>query len=110
MKTIKKKASLTRPAKQKENAEQEQTVRTQRLSIQRKTLRRLYLHCGNRCAFPKCRETMMDEDGNFVGEICHIEAAMPGGERFNTAMTDDERRAFRTLFCFVIAIMSSQTM
>jgi hypothetical protein len=69
----------------------------QRLGIKRETLRRLYLHSGNRCAFPKCKETMMDEDGNFVGEICHIEAAKTGGDRFRADMTDEERRSFKNL-------------
>ncbi|UWZ85253.1 hypothetical protein [Occallatibacter riparius] len=40
---------------------------------------------------------MMDEEGNFVGEICHIEAAKTGGERFRAAMTDEERRSFDNL-------------
>jgi len=69
----------------------------QRLGIRRETLRRLYLHSGNRCAFLKCAETMMDEEGNFVGEICHIEAAKTGGERYRAKMTDEERRNFDNL-------------
>jgi DNA-binding transcriptional ArsR family regulator len=40
---------------------------------------------------------MMDELGNFVGEICHIEAAKPGGERFNEEMSDEDRRGFGNL-------------
>ena len=39
----------------------------------------------------------MDEDGNFVGEICHIEAAKTGGERFRADMMDEERRSFKNL-------------
>lgn len=69
----------------------------QRLGIRREVLRRLYLHSGNRCAFPNCSDTMMDETGNFVGEICHIEAAKPGGERFNINMSDEDRRSFSNL-------------
>jgi hypothetical protein len=42
----------------------------------------------------------MDEDGTFVAQICHIEAAAPGGERFNSNMTDEERRAFSNLILF----------
>jgi len=33
------------------------------------------------------------EEGNFIGQLCHIEAAEPGGERFNPRMTNEERRA-----------------
>lgn len=40
---------------------------------------------------------MMDANGVFVGEVCHIEGAEPGGERFNPAMTNEERRAFSNL-------------
>ena len=69
----------------------------QRLGIRREVLRRLYLHSGNRCSFPGCKDTMMDELGNFVGEICHIEAAKTGGERFNADMSDEERRSFGNL-------------
>jgi hypothetical protein len=61
------------------------------------TLRELYLRSGNVCAFPGCDALMMDEDGNFIGQICHIEAAEPGGERFNPAMTNEERRSASNL-------------
>ena len=36
---------------------------------------------------------MMDEQGVFIGQLCHIEAAEAGGERFNAGMTNEERRA-----------------
>lgn len=39
----------------------------------------------------------MDADGVFVGQVCHIEAAEEGGERFNTDMTNEERRAASNL-------------
>jgi len=40
---------------------------------------------------------MLNKDGGFVGQICHIEAAEEGGERFNPAMSDEERAAFPNL-------------
>jgi len=40
---------------------------------------------------------MFDENGNFVGQICHIEAASEGGERFNPNMTNEERRHYSNL-------------
>jgi hypothetical protein len=40
---------------------------------------------------------MVDADGDFVGEVCHIEAAEPGGERFNASMTPQQRRAASNL-------------
>ena len=39
----------------------------------------------------------MDPDGTFVGEMCHIEAAEPGGPRFNSFQTNEQRRAIQNL-------------
>lgn len=68
-----------------------------RLEPTLKTKRSLFLLSGNRCAFPDCSRVIMDKDGNFVGEICHIEAAEPGGERFNANQTNEQRRDFSNL-------------
>lgn len=66
------------------------------------TLRRLFSLSGNHCAFPGCRHVLVKDNGNFVGQICHIEAAEKGGERFNPKQTDEQRRAFENLvlFCY----------
>lgn len=61
------------------------------------TVRRLFAHSGNLCAFPDCENLMIDKNGDFIGQICHIEAAMPRGERFNHNMTNEDRREFRNL-------------
>ena len=61
------------------------------------TLRELFLKSGNLCAFPGCSRLMMNSEGVFIGNVCHIEAAEEGGERFNSAMTNEERRAFSNL-------------
>lgn len=61
------------------------------------TLRRLFALSGNQCAFPGCNHKLVDEDGVFVAEICHIEAAEPLGERYNERQTDEERRCFENL-------------
>jgi len=68
-----------------------------RLEPKMKVLRELYLKSGNQCAFPGCVRVIIDSDGNFVGQVCHIEAAEKGGERFNPKMTNEERRAFSNL-------------
>lgn len=62
-----------------------------RISPTTSTLRELYILSGNKCAFPQCTHEIIDENGTFVAELCHIEAAMPGGERFNPNMTNEER-------------------
>ncbi|MGA7451347.1 MAG: hypothetical protein WBW73_08730 [Rhodoplanes sp.] len=61
------------------------------------TLRELFLKSGNFCAVPNCTALMMNEAGVFIGQVCHIEAAEPGGERFNPAMTNEQRRAYSNL-------------
>ena len=39
----------------------------------------------------------MGSNGVLVGEIAHIEAALPDGARFNPTMTNKDRRAFNNL-------------
>ena len=68
-----------------------------RLTPTKDTLRELYLKSGNQCAFPACSRLMIDSDGTFVGQICHIEAAEQGGERFNPNQTNEECRGFSNL-------------
>lgn len=68
-----------------------------RLTPTKNVLRELYLKSGNQCAFPNCVQPIINKDGVFVAELCHIEAALPGGERFNPAQTNEQRRAFENL-------------
>ncbi|PIH61099.1 hypothetical protein [Paenibacillus sp. LK1] len=68
-----------------------------RLTPTKDVLRELYLKSGNQCAFPGCSHLMIDADGNFIGEICHIEAAKEGGQRFNPIHSNNDRRAFSNL-------------
>ena len=60
-------------------------------------LRELYLKSGNLCAFPDCRHTIVDADGVYIANLCHIEAAEKGGPRFNSTQTDEDRRSFENL-------------
>lgn len=62
----------------------------------RATIKQLFAVSGNQCAFPGCIEKLVDGD-NILGEICHIEAADKGGERYNPSQTEDERAAFPNL-------------
>ena len=68
-----------------------------RLTPKGDTLRELFLKSGNLCAFPGCSRLMMSASGAFVGQVCHIEAAEDGGERFNQNMSNEERRAAKNL-------------
>lgn len=68
------------------------TELAKRLAPTLATLRHLFAHSGNVCAFDGCDHPLIDAHGNFVAELCHIEAAEPGGERFNPRMTNEDRR------------------
>jgi hypothetical protein len=72
-------------------------AKAKRKAPDKDTLRELFLKSGNICAFPGCMHLMMNRDRELIGQICHIEAAEEGGERFNPAKTDDERAAFANL-------------
>jgi len=56
------------------------------------TVRELYLKSGNNCAFPGCKRRLFNIKGVFIGQICHIEAAEPGGKRFNASQSNEQRR------------------
>ena len=68
-----------------------------RLAPAPQTLRELFLKSGNLCAFSSCAAILMNSEGTFIGQLCHIEAAERGGERFNAAMTNEGRRAASNL-------------
>ena len=68
-----------------------------RLTPTKEVTRRLYLASGNRCAYPNCDKPMMRADGVRGGKIAHIEGALPTSGRFNSTMTNEERRAYENL-------------
>lgn len=72
-------------------------VRAKRLAPKLQALRALFLKSGNMCAFPGCGSLMMNANGDFIGQVCHIEAAEAGGPRFNPNRTDEGRRAVENL-------------
>lgn len=62
------------------------------------TVRRLDTLSGNQCAAPDCTRALIARDNESItSKICHIEAASENGPRFNSSMTDDERRHFDNL-------------
>lgn len=68
-----------------------------RIRYSNQTMKKLFSLSGNRCAFPGCDQRITNENKDLIGEICHIESANPGGERFNHAQTDKERADFDNL-------------
>ncbi|MBB3122462.1 hypothetical protein [Pseudoduganella violacea] len=68
-----------------------------RLAVTREALIPLFAKSGNVCAFPGCTHELVTSRNLFVGQICHIEAANPGGQRYNINSTDEERRSIANL-------------
>lgn len=63
-----------------------------RLSPSKETLNLLFARSGNCCAFPGCNHPLIDEEDQFIAQVCHIEAALPGGERYNDFSDNESRR------------------
>lgn len=63
----------------------------------KKTLKRLFALSGNQCAFPGCQERLVNTENALESNICHIEAAKVGGERYNPDMTDVQRADYANL-------------
>lgn len=68
-----------------------------RLSPKLETLRALFARSGNQCAFPGCTHPLVNGDNLFIAQVCHIEAASSGGERFNPDSDDEYRRSYENL-------------
>lgn len=68
-----------------------------RLTPRADILRALFARSGNQCAFSGCSQPLVNQKNKFIGQVCHIEAASPGGERFNPSQTDEERRDYNNL-------------
>ena len=62
-----------------------------------KTLKRLFGLSGNICAFPGCDNLLVNTNNALDSNICHIEAANEGGERYNDLMSDEERADYPNL-------------
>lgn len=63
----------------------------------KQTLKKLFALSGNTCAFPGCTKRLVNQKNALDSNICHIEAAEPGGERYNKSMTDKERADYKNL-------------
>lgn len=68
-----------------------------RLSPKNNVLRALFARSGNQCAFPGCTQLIINQKNQFIGQVCHIEAAMEGGERYNPNSNDEKRRSYNNL-------------
>lgn len=67
-----------------------------------KTLKRLFGLSGNQCAFPGCDKELVNRNNAKESNICHIEAANEGGERYRKNMTDKERADYDNLILLCV--------
>ncbi len=74
-----------------------------RLATQQDVLRELFALSGNQCAFPNCMHALISDKGTFIAQLCHIEAANKGGQRYNSEQTDEERRSKANLLLLCYA-------
>ena len=70
---------------------------TERKKPTEKVVKQLYAKSGNQCAFPGCKEQLFNEKGDNISNICHIEAAEKGGQRFNENSTNKKRASYENL-------------
>lgn len=68
-----------------------------RLAISKLVLRDLAVRSKNKCAFPGCDHPILNGENDYVAELCHIEAAEPGGPRYNASSDDEVRRSYDNL-------------
>lgn len=68
-----------------------------RKSNTKEEIRALFSKTGNQCAFPGCVHPLVDDDNQFIAQVCHIEAAKEGGPRYNPSMTDKDRKSIKNL-------------
>ncbi|MFG1593544.1 hypothetical protein [Halobacteriovorax sp. CON-3] len=81
-----------------------------RLAPKTDVLRALFARSNNECAFRGCSHNLINDSNQFIAQVCHIEAASEGGERFNPNMTDEERRDYKNLIilCYAHHIETNQ--
>lgn len=61
------------------------------------TIRSLFSSSGNQCAFPGCEHELINHKHQFVAQVCHINAASSGGERYDPELSDEALRGFDNL-------------
>jgi hypothetical protein len=66
------------------------------------TLKKLFALSGNQCAFPGCTKVLVTTKNAKNSNICHIEGAKEGSERYNPLMTDKQRADYSNLILLCI--------
>ena len=58
-------------------------------NISTKTIKSLYAHSGNTCAFPGCNQMLAYREDLILSNICHIYGLNPGSARYDDTKTAD---------------------
>ena len=61
------------------------------------TIKRLFAVSGNRCAFPACANSLFDQNGTLIADVCHIAGDKPSAKRYDPTQTETQRRGFNNL-------------
>ena len=61
------------------------------------TIKRLFALSGNRCAFPRCPNSLFDQNGTFIADVCHIAGDKSGAKRYDLTQTEAQRQGFNNL-------------
>ncbi|SKB52562.1 hypothetical protein [Malaciobacter marinus] len=46
-------------------------------------LKLLCVRSGNECAFPNCNHPIFNDNGLYIAQLCHMNAANIGGQRYD---------------------------
>ena len=66
------------------------------------TIKKLFALSGNQCSFPGCAKRLVNENNAKDANICHIEGANPGSQRYRSDMTDKERTDYDNLILLCV--------
>ena len=61
------------------------------------TIKRLFALSGNRCAFPGCTNSLFDQNGALIADVCHIAGDKPDAKRYDPIQTEERRQGFNNL-------------
>jgi hypothetical protein len=62
-----------------------------------KTVKLLFARSGNICAFPGCKNPIVEDSGTVTGQICHIIAKSSKGPRYNANLSEKEKNDYNNL-------------
>ncbi|HEX2963530.1 MAG TPA: hypothetical protein VHO43_17170 [Ignavibacteriales bacterium] len=62
-----------------------------------KTIKMLFAKSGNQCAFPDCKNPIIEDIGIVTGQICHIKARNPNGPRYDPNLSEKQKYAYENL-------------